>query len=303
MIGLSDSQIQTFDNEGLLCIPNFLSPLEVSSMLARSHELLEEFDITNHPLTSFRTGENGHIGDEYFFDSSNKISYFFDVDAFDQDGKLKYPKTQAINKIGHGIHMEDALFRKITFDDKIKAVARSLKFQDPRILQSMCIFKQPINAEDAERANAVPPHTDGTFLYTEPQSALGFWFALEDCTKENGCLLYNPGSHKVFPITKRFVKIEKGKKGCNFMDVEYEKKDIPEDKPEDYVLVECKAGSLVLINNSVLHKSENNVSEKSRFVYAFHVIDGIANYDELNWLQVPPGDEGGTEFSKLYEES
>jgi ectoine hydroxylase-related dioxygenase (phytanoyl-CoA dioxygenase family) len=69
-----------------------------------------------------------------------------------------------------------------------------------------------------------------------------------------------------------------------------------------FVPVECKAGSLVLIHNSVVHKSEKNRSAKSRFVFAFHVIDGVAKYDELNWLQVPPGEEGGTEFSKLYSE-
>lgn len=303
MIGLSHSQIEAFDQEGLLCIPNFLTPDEVSSMLARSHQLLDDFDVTNHPRTSFKTGENDQMGDNYFFDSADKISYFFDVDAFDDKGDLRYPKSQAINKIGHGLHMKDELFRKITFDDKVKAVARSLDYHDPRVLQSMCIFKQPVSAKESERANAVPPHMDGVFLYTEPQSALGFWFALEDCTKENGCLLYNPGSHKVFPITKRFAKVDHGKKGCNFVDVEYDKTNIPEDKPEDYLLVECKAGSLVLINNSVLHKSENNVSDKSRFVYAFHIIEGEAKYDELNWLQVPPCEAGGTEFSKLYEEN
>lgn len=40
------------------------------------------------------------------------------------------------------------------------------------------------------------PHQDSTFLYTEPLSATGFWFALEDCTNENGCLWFVPGSHK-----------------------------------------------------------------------------------------------------------
>jgi phytanoyl-CoA hydroxylase len=43
----------------------------------------------------------------------------------------------------------------------------------------------------------VPVHDDSTFLYTEPVSALGFWFALEPCTSTNGCLSFAPGSHKV----------------------------------------------------------------------------------------------------------
>ena len=41
----------------------------------------------------------------------------------------------------------------------------------------------------------VGPHQDGTFLYTKPQSCVGFWWALEDCTVNNGCLWAVPNSH------------------------------------------------------------------------------------------------------------
>ena len=72
----------------------------------------------------------------------------------------------------------------------MKALAHDLDFKDPRVLQSMLIFKQP------KIGGEVPPHQDSTFLYTEPLSARGFWFALEDCTAENGALSFAPGSHK-----------------------------------------------------------------------------------------------------------
>jgi ectoine hydroxylase-related dioxygenase (phytanoyl-CoA dioxygenase family) len=42
----------------------------------------------------------------------------------------------------------------------------------------------------------VVPHQDSTFLFTEPNSTIGFWFALDDCTPENGTLSFIPGSHK-----------------------------------------------------------------------------------------------------------
>lgn len=259
----------------------------------------------------FLTGTDGHIGDQYFFDSSDKVSFFFDTDAFDDAGNLVYPKEMAVNKIGHGLHMKDELYHDVTFDTKVKEIARSLDFQDPRVLQSMLIFKHP-DTKGGERQNQVPPHTDGTFLYTKPQSAVGFWFALQDCTVENGCLSYNPGTHLTHPITSRFVKRNGGDDGCHFIPVDPESGlgpgsgtsagSSPVDNPDDYKLLPCKAGSLVLINNSVLHKSENNRSKDSRFAYTFHVIEGKAEYDNLNWLQVPPGKEGGTEFSKLYEQ-
>lgn len=296
--GLTKEQLSQFDKEGVLCIPNFLGEEELKKLMNKSHKLLEDMDLSTHPKTQFKTGADGHIGDQYFFNSSDKISYFFDVDAFNDKGELQYPKEMAINKIGHNVHMLDPDFKAITFTDKVKNIARALKFEDPRVLQSMVIFKHPAK-EGTERLNEVPPHTDGTFLFTNPQTAIGFWFALEDCTIENGCLSYNPGSHRTHPITSRFVKKNGGDEGCDFIPVEHDK-EIPQDNAEDYRLVECKAGSLVLIHNSVLHKSENNKSNKSRFAYTFHVIDGTAEYDNLNWLQVPPCKEGGTEFSKLY---
>lgn len=296
--GLTPEQLETFHREGVLCIQDFVDQKTLHKLMDKAHHILQDFDISTHPKTKFKTGENDHIGDTYFFDSSDKISFFFDVDAFDEKGNLQYPKEMAINKIGHALHSKDPDFNELTFDVRIQAIAKSLGFEDPRVLQSMLIFKHPIKLGEKERSNEVPPHSDGTFLYTDPQSAIGFWFALEDCTLENGCLSYNPGSHKKYPITNRFVKVNGGDDGCNFMTVSDQKLPLP--SKEDYVPVQCKAGSLVLIHNSVLHKSENNRSTKSRYAYTFHVIDGTAKYDNLNWLQVPPCKEGSTEFSKLF---
>ena len=41
----------------------------------------------------------------------------------------------------------------------------------------------------------VAVHQDSTFLYTDPVSVVGLWVALEDATKENGCLWSIPGGH------------------------------------------------------------------------------------------------------------
>lgn len=300
MLGLTPTQLEQFDREGMLCLEGFLNAEQVEKLKAAAHTLLGELDVASHPRTQFKTGDNDHIGDQYFFDSSDKVSYFFDVDAFDENGTLRFPKERAVNKIGHGLHMHSQVYHEVTFDDKVKAVARSLGYKDPRVLQSMLIFKNPVAGGLAARDNEVPPHTDATFLFTKPNLALGFWFALEDCTVENGCLSYLPGTHKTVPVTKRFVRIDGGKGGCNFMDVPVEAKPESDGAAEgEYKMVECPAGSLVLIHNSVLHKSEKNHLAKSRFAYAFHLIDGVDGYDELNWLQVPS--TGGTNFSKLYE--
>lgn len=40
------------------------------------------------------------------------------------------------------------------------------------------------------------PHQDSWYLYTEPMSLVGYWFALDDATLENGCLWFAKSSHK-----------------------------------------------------------------------------------------------------------
>lgn len=42
----------------------------------------------------------------------------------------------------------------------------------------------------------VVPHQDATFLHTSPVNLIGIWIALEDCTVNNGCLWFQPKSHK-----------------------------------------------------------------------------------------------------------
>jgi len=148
---------------------------------------------------------------------------------------------------------------------------QELGIDDPRLLQSMFIFKQPgIGGE-------VNWHQDGSFLYTSPPSVTGLWFALEDATLENGCLWALPGQH-TRGLRSRFLRVN----GELIM----EQLSAPPNFDEDQgVPLEVPAGSLIIIHGALPHYSAPNRSQKSRYAYTLHAISGTAVYPEDNWLQ------------------
>lgn len=66
---------------------------------------------------------------------------------------------------------------------------------------------------------------------------------------------------------------------------------------ELFTPVPVKKGSLVLIHGLVIHQSELNRSNKSRFAYTFHIMESDnVRYSPENWLQLPEGEQ----FAELY---
>ncbi len=176
---ITENQIKSFNKNGYLVVEDFMDSNQRNLLIDRAIYLIEEFQPPSR-RTIFTTNEQERASDDYFLGSGDQIRFFFEEKAIDKDGNLTVPKQVAINKIGHAQHILDPIYKKITKELGLTGLAKQLGMKKPRALQSMHIFKQPgIGGE-------VGLHQDSTFLYTEPMSCIGFWFALERADRENG---------------------------------------------------------------------------------------------------------------------
>lgn len=267
---LDKEMLNFWNDNGYLIIEDFKTHEECDELINRSKKLIEEQDFNNQQSV-FDTVSQSHNDDNYFLESGDKIRFFFEEKANLDEENVKNNKQYIVNKIGHALHDLDDKFIAFSRNEQLDQIARAIGFHDPLLLQSMYIFKQP------KIGGEVVCHQDSTFLITEPESTVGFWFALEEANRDNGCLQVASGGHKG-PLRKLF------KRENNQMKMEELSN---EPFPETDTFVEVKKGTLVLLHGRLPHYSCENKSPNSRHAYTIHAIDGKSKYLDYNWLQRP----------------
>lgn len=262
---MSAPDLAAYERDGFLVVRDFLPPADCDALQARAAELVAGFD-SGAVRTVFSARDQGHARDRYFSESGEAIRFFYEKEATDQ------PPGLALNKIGHALHDLDPVFAAVSRRPQFARLARDLGLEQPLLLQSMYIFKQPhIGGE-------VGWHQDATYLHTEPSTVTGFWIALDDADRDNGCLMALAGGHRG-PLRQRFHRA-----GEALVTDTLDAAPWPATEP---VAIPARRGTLVVLHGLLPHASAPNRSDRPRHAYALHVVDGYARYSSDNWLQRP----------------
>lgn len=262
---MSKDTSSLFHHDGYLHLPSFISDRERLSLIHRMKEITDT-KCPQEQTQLFLAGYDRQSADDYFLASDNAISFFFDKNK----GRSSGNPFSMLNKVGHGLHNLCPVFRRFSHQEKFYSLLKELGHRKPLAIQSMFIFKQ------SKFGDEVPAHQDATFLYTEPNSVIGIWFALEDADQENGCLWVLPKGHKA-GLKNRFLK-----QGSKVSFQEEQKISWPK---EAFIPVPVKAGDAIVLHGLLPHFSEQNLSEKTRYAYTIHFIDRSCYFPKTNWIR------------------
>lgn len=142
--------------------------------------------------------------------------------------------------------MHDALFNAPTVNALTAIVGPNVK-----CMQSMLFIKAAGQPGQAW-------HQDEDFIPTRDRSLIGAWIALDRATTENGCLWVIPGSHR------HGILWDQAWHGDRRFDCSEESQGFPY-TDADAVPVEVDAGSVVLFNGHLLHRSLPNGAQPGNF--------------------------------------
>ncbi|XP_022279460.1 phytanoyl-CoA dioxygenase domain-containing protein 1 isoform X4 [Canis lupus baileyi] len=280
MACLSPSQLQKFQEDGFLVLEGFLSADECVAMQQRIGELVADMDVPLHCRIEFSTQEEEQLRSQVGVRGRARKTISLAVATrFDSSLRKAFSTRKEISwslQRNPSIKLATLCMPTTLSSDMSHTLPRYRPW--PKVWASRCPWWCRACTSSSNLTLVVK---DSTFLYTEPLGrVLGIWIALEDATLENGCLWFIPGSH-TGGVSRRMVRAFAGLKlNTRFLGSE------PVWDDSLFVPTPVQRGALILIHGEVVHKSEQNLSDRSRHAYTFHLMESLGTmWSPENWLQ------------------
>jgi len=153
----AESLKSTFDRDGFIYLPAFLSTEQIAEIRERLDRFIAEKSAALPPE---------HI-------------------------KYEVKEDATTLKMIQDLQVYDPFFADVLFTSTFTKLAEEL-LEEEVIGKTVEYFNKP-----PKIGKATPPHQDGYYFMLKPMSAVTMWMALEDVDAENGWVSYVKGSHKL----------------------------------------------------------------------------------------------------------
>ena len=136
------------------------------------------------------------------------------------------------------------------------------------------IFGKPAGA-----GKEIPWHQDGEYWPIRPLANATVWIALDDCTVENGCMRFIPGSHR----RGRIFQHQMIERDGVLLEKEVAQDEFELSRARDLVL---EAGQLAIFDVYLVHGSRANRSDKRRAAFILRFMPTTSHFDHELGTQI-----------------
>ncbi|MFT4156290.1 phytanoyl-CoA dioxygenase family protein [Parafilimonas sp.] len=218
MLSISPSQLSFFEEKGYLVVENILNKEEI----AYYRDIYEKFLTNQIDVQKYRSDLGSHAENDLFTLKQERITQIMLASRL-------FPEL-----------LDQPLHKKAL------SIAKQLLGEDMALDFDMLISKAP------HSATATPWHQDRAYWITMPDTrSASCWVALDDATKDNGCMWYVEGSHKLPVRGHRPAGKGGGALECDASE-------------EEGIAVEIKAGCCIWHHGGTLHYSRGNTTNNMR---------------------------------------
>ncbi|HEY8123388.1 MAG TPA: phytanoyl-CoA dioxygenase family protein [Myxococcota bacterium] len=216
-VRLSREQAAHYDANGFIAIEDALAPELVAELIARIDPLEARVDA-------------------FLREQPEQRAFIADARAI----------TFTVNPAGR-----DARLRELISSRVFAELAHDLLGGEVRLYWDQAVYKK------SERPAAFGWHQDNAYGFVSPQGYLTFWIALNDATRENGCLEVLPGLHALGTLAHATSR------DGIFLDLP---DPLPPNLPAPLALP-LRAGSLVAMSSLLPHRTGPNNTPRVRKAY------------------------------------